>query len=89
MNSIAKTLAAAAMGAVGVLTLVNVASAQEATTDTPAVEAPADSSTDTAADDKDCPERDGAGSPSDGSTDSPGTTDGTGTTGANVGFRRL
>jgi hypothetical protein len=84
MNSIAKTLAAAAMGAVGVLTLMNVAFAQEATTDTPAVEAPAvEAPADSAADaaDDNCPERDGSG-PSSGS----GTTD---STGANVGFRRL
>lgn len=84
MNSIAKTLAAAAMGAVGVLTLVNVASAQTTTTETPAAEAPADNSAGTAADDHNCPERDGAG-PSSGSDSS----DSTDTGGSNVGFRRL
>jgi hypothetical protein len=80
MNSMAKTLAAGVMGAVGVLTLMNVASAQEATTDTPAVEAPAAG---TAAD-QNCPERDGAGSG--GSSSGTGSTD---STGSNVGFRRL
>jgi hypothetical protein len=94
MNSITKTLAAAAMGAVGVLTLVNVASAQTTTTETPAVEAPADNPAadnpgadnpgDTAADDHNCPERDGAGSDS-----GSGTTDSTGAAGSNIGFRRL
>ena len=90
MNTIAKTLAAAAMGAVGVLTLVNVASAQTTTTETPAVEAPADNpaadnpGADNAADDHNCPERDGAGSSS-----GDATTDSTGAAGSNVGFRRL
>ncbi len=87
MNSITKSLAAAAVGAVGVLTFMNVASAADdtTTTTTPAVEAPADTSgADAAADDHNCPERDGSGAPS--GADS---SDGTDSTGSNVGFRWL
>ncbi|MGH8992666.1 MAG: hypothetical protein ACRDZ7_14255 [Acidimicrobiia bacterium] len=84
-DSILKTLAAAALGVAGVLTLMNVASAQEATTTDPAVEAPADvPATDSADDDENCPEKDGSGGAS--GSDS---TDGSGASGANVGFRRL